>query len=124
MIDLDAVEQKAREFRIVKAKATNGQWLLGAWMGRCKKHGAGNHPGVGDSKDPCEITMELAADGDYARYVSASDFTLIIGCDDEGPILSRYDAELIVQAKNTDLDVCVLALVAELRLLRAQIGMV
>jgi hypothetical protein len=124
MIDLEAIEQKARSFGLAKAKATDDRWLLGAWMGRCKKHEAGHHPGFGDCKDPCEITMELAADGDNARYVSASDFTLIIGSDDEGPILSRYDAEFIVQAKNTDLDVCILALVAELRSLRARIGMV
>jgi hypothetical protein len=115
MLDLDRIENEARSFAKARANATPGKWFRGAWMGFCKKHKSGNHPGLDAAVDPCETTMELMTDGDHANYVSTTDFNLLVGGDDEGPILSRGDAEFIVKAKNTQLDGYILALIAELR---------
>ncbi len=118
MIDLDDIERKAQAFRDFKARATNGKWLIGEWEGRCTKHEFGKHPGLHDAKAPCEITMVLNADGDQSAHISTSDYILIVGSNEEGPILSPHDAEFIVHARNSDLDGDILSLVAELRALR------
>src|SRR5437870_2845135 len=120
-IDLDTIEREAAAFASAKAKATEGPWYRGAcFVARCRKHADGRHLGLDHPTDPCVISEEWTTQGNYSSYVSTSDVTLI-GSDDEGPILSDADAEFIVLARNVNLDSYVLALVAEVRRLRAMV---
>ncbi len=111
---LDMIEREAAVLSAAKAKATLGRWYQGAWFAQCLKHVPGQHKGLDDPLDPCEIVEELTADGDHLSCVSTPDRTLI-GSDSQGPILSPADAEFIVLAKNSNLDSYVRALVAEVR---------
>jgi hypothetical protein len=123
LLDLAAIESEAIAFATAKAKATTGKWYRGAWCARCKRHPDGQHPVFPDPADPCVIARELTTQGDHASWVSV-EMGGLVGSDEEGPILSRADAEFIVAAKNTELERHVVALVAEVRRLHVLTSLV
>jgi hypothetical protein len=116
-LDLEAIEREVEAFASTKAKASPGRWHRGAWFERCQRHRDGEHPGLNDPANPCVISRELTRRGDHSSYISTDD-QVLIGSDSDGPVLSPEDAEFVVVAKNSDLEVFVKALVVEVRRLR------
>lgn len=84
-------------------KHTPTPWRTGSPDYRCiEQHNGNLHPG----RPLCEYTFQGWDEGEYFdRHVSSeSAKSVIVGSDDNGPMLSQADADLIVLAVNAHAD--------------------
>jgi hypothetical protein len=118
-VDLDSIERDIAVFAAAKESATPGEWYQGAWYGVRPDHIDPNGPETESASD--EVIYRLVTDGEYSRFVSSRDHALLIGADEDGPILSEADARFIVVAKNIQIESHTRRLLDEVRRLMSAI---
>lgn len=90
-------DRELYEIEVRVNAASPGPWFQGYWSGKCGLyHGQPAHPGP----PACVYTYHLVEGDDYFdRYVSGPEPVTIVGAGENGPMISRQDAEFIANAR-------------------------